>query len=80
MEAAYLLAKKIEQGVIRDGDKVRDIYALHHWSGLDTPGHVNAALEKLQEAGWVRVEEVETGGRPTQVLRVHPDLREKVND
>jgi hypothetical protein len=80
MEGAYLLAKKIEQGVITDGDKVRDIYALHHWSGLDTPGQVNAALEKLQEAGWVRVEEVETGGRPTQVLRVHPDLRAKAND
>jgi hypothetical protein len=50
MEGAYLLAKKIEQGAIRDSDKVRDIYASHHWSGLDTPGQVNAALEKLQES------------------------------
>jgi hypothetical protein len=79
MEAGYLMAKKREQGAIKDGDKVRDIYASHHWAGLETPGQVNAALEHLKEAGWVRVEKIATGGHPTQVLRVHPDLRGKPN-
>ena len=71
MEGAYLLARKIEQGAIRDGDSVRAIYN-HHWSGLDTPGQVNSALETLREAGWVRVDDLETGGGRSQIVRIHP--------
>ena len=74
VEAAHSLAAKIAQGVVTDGQSVRDVYN-HHWSGLATSSQVSGALETLIASGWVRVEAVNTGGRPTELLRLHPDLR-----
>ena len=74
VEAAHSLAAKIAQGVVTDGQSVRDVYA-HHWSGLATSSKVNEALEALEALGWVRIETVSTGGRPTERLRLHPELR-----
>ena len=74
VEVAHNLADKIKQGAVVDGQSTRDIYQ-HHWSGLGTAGHVAAALEVLIESGWVRVEVVDTPGRPAERLRIHPDLR-----
>ena len=73
-ESAHSLAAKIAQGVVTDGQSVRDVYN-HHWSGLATSSQVSGALETLTASGWVRVEAVNTGGRPTELLRLHPDLR-----
>ena len=74
VEAAHSLAAKIAQGVVTDGQSVRDVYS-HHWSGLATSSQVSGALETLIAIGWVRVEMVNTGGRPTELLRLHPELR-----
>ncbi len=74
VEAAHSLAAKITKGVVTDGQSVRDVYN-HHWSGLATSSQVSGALETLNASGWVRVEAVNTGGRPTELLRLHPDLR-----
>lgn len=72
--SAHTLAEKIEQQELVDGDKLRDIYA-HRWPGLSTAEEVNAALEILEAAHWVRIEELSTGGRPSRILRLHPELR-----
>jgi hypothetical protein len=74
LEAAHLLAAKIEQGEVSDGMTLRDLYR-HHWTGLTTPSQVSSALSALSAAEWVRVESLETGGRPTEILRLHPELR-----
>jgi hypothetical protein len=74
VDSAQALAEKIKAGQVADGLPVREIYR-HHWSGLTSAASVSKALEVLSDAGWVRVESVDTGGRPTDVLRLHPELR-----
>ncbi len=73
LHAARALARRIERGELRDGVEVRWIYR-HGWTGLSTREDVDAALAVLHDAGWVRLEERKTGGRPSDVLRLHPDL------
>jgi hypothetical protein len=75
--AAQALAAKMEAGAIEDGAAVRDIYR-RQWSGLTTADQVAAGLAVLEAAHWVRVEEggaSERGGRPSERVRLHPDLR-----
>ena len=57
--------------------KVRDIYH-KQWAGLDK-SLTTEALNVLEEYGWLRVEEErqESGGRPSSIVQLHPDLRAK---
>jgi hypothetical protein len=71
---AHALAQKIAEGAVRDGQPVRDLYR-PQWAGLRTPEDVVAALGVLAVASWARVETVETRGRPSERVRLHPDLR-----
>jgi len=73
LQAAHALARKITAGDVRDGDKVRSIYQ-HHWRLLNSLTQVESALAVLEEYGWGRSETLQTGGRPTDVIRLHPDL------
>jgi putative DNA primase/helicase len=73
--AARALAAKIETGAVDDGAAVRDVYR-HQWTGLTTPDAVAAGLAILADLGWVRIEPSSTGGRPGQIIRIHPDLRQ----
>ena len=77
-EAAYnpseRLCDAIENGTITDGMTLRYIYN-RHWRGLDTLDRLKAALVPLAAANWTRIETRETGGRPSEVLRLHPRLR-----
>lgn len=76
-KAAQLLAAHIEDGDIVDAKlTVRDLYR-RGWEGLDDRQTVLSGLEVLSEHRWVRLEERVTGGRPTQVVRLHPELRGK---
>jgi hypothetical protein len=76
IKAAQLLARHIEDGDIEDGKlTVRDLYR-RGWEGLDDRETVVSGLEVLAENNWVRIEEKVTGGRPTQVVRLHPTLRQ----
>ena len=72
--AAERLAKKIEAGEVKDGQTIRDIYR-NGWQGLNTVERVQFAIDELAKLNWVRIETKETGGRPSEVLRLHPDLR-----
>ena len=71
--AARSLAAKIEAGALIDGETVRDIYR-RGWSGLKSDEVVIDGLTVLESLGWIRFEPVTTGGRSTQVIRLHPEL------
>ena len=73
--AAHALAAKIQDGSVKDGQSVRDIYK-RGWKGLGQ-NEVDLALEVLSKSNWVKVESSANpkGGRPSNVIRLHPDLR-----
>jgi putative DNA primase/helicase len=73
VHAAHVLAEHIKAGDIEGGGAVRDIYR-HQWSGLATVDVVRAGLDELAQANWVRVEIQQPGGRPTEVVVLHPDF------
>lgn len=74
--AARLLAGHIEHGDIGESFSTREVYALHHWAGLDTPERVRAALDVLADAGWVRCIEQKAGfGRPSETWQVNPKVK-----
>src|SRR5215211_5737714 len=75
MVGARALLERIRKGDVKDGSSARDIYRGRHWSKLSSPEEVNAAAAVLEEYGWLRVEKVETGGRPTTRIRLHRTLR-----
>lgn len=74
LDGAHTLAAKVKDGTIADGTSIRDLYR-HQWAGLRTPAAVRAAVDLLVQAGWVRTRIEETGGRSSEVLDLHPDLR-----
>jgi hypothetical protein len=76
MEGARALLQRIRKGDVKDGSSARDIYRGRHWSKLSTPEEVTTAADVLEDYGWLRAEKVETGGRPTTRIRLHPTLRE----
>jgi hypothetical protein len=75
--AAKTLLDRIHAGDVEHGMKVRDIYN-RQWAGLATREEVAAAMEILEEHGWLRRATVKPkgGGRPSEVVHVHPELRE----
>ena len=74
IKAAQELKAKLEDGAVKDGGTIRDIYNAG-WAGLTDRATVLSGLEVLAECNWVRIEEQVTGGRPSQTVRIHPDLR-----
>ncbi|WP_051304066.1 YfjI family protein [Calidithermus chliarophilus] len=74
--AAHRLAEDIEAGAVADGQTVREVQrSSRYWSDGERLGEALALLERL---GWLRVVEVEPGplgGRPSEVVRLHPELR-----
>ncbi len=75
--SAKALLDRIDDGDVSHGDKVREIYR-NQWSHLTTPEEVATAIETLEGHGWARRASVKPkgGGRPSETLHVHPDLRE----
>jgi hypothetical protein len=76
MEGARALLERIRKADVKDGSSARDIYRGRHWSKLSSPEEVTTAADVLEDYGWLRAEKVETGGRPTTRIRLHPTLRE----
>ncbi len=74
IKAAQELKAKIEDGAVKDGSTIRDIYNTG-WAGLTDRATVLSGLEVLAECNWVRIDEQVTGGRPSQTVRLHPELR-----
>ena len=75
VRAALALAGKIEEGALQHGTAVRDIYR-RGWEGLKAQQEVMQGFEVLAEYHWARTEEKSTGGRPSLIVHLHPELRE----
>ena len=73
MEAAQALTQKIKKGQVRDGMTVRNLKE-KNWSKLSTAENVNAALKIVQDHGWLIIETVQTGGAPSNLIRLHPEF------
>ena len=76
LSGAQVLAEKIKAGSVTDGVSVRDVYR-HHWGGLRTANDVTLAIAQLEECGWARLITSDTGGRPTEVIQLRPEIMEE---
>lgn len=72
--AAMELAKKIQARKVADGFTVREIYNRKQWYLLDKKEAVQEACDELIDAGWLRMESVSTGGRPTTMFYINPKI------
>ena len=71
---ASMLADRIVKGDVIEGMKVRELER-KQWSGLRTAAQVGTALRGLEEAGWLRLEDVSEGSRPSLAVRLNPNLK-----
>lgn len=70
---ANYLAAKIERGDVTDRMRLRDVKR-KKWSGLTSGADVEAAVDELTSRHWLRIDGVETGGKPARIVRLHPDF------
>jgi len=66
------LARRIQSGTVVDGFKPKNIYR-NHWKHLDKDS-TQRAIEGLEALGWLLVDEVQTGGRPTTRCFINPKV------
>jgi putative DNA primase/helicase len=74
--AAISLARRLTKGWKRDSGTftIRDVYS-NDWSGLGTPDEARAAVQVLEDAGWVRPEKPKSDtGRPSEVYAINPKI------
>ena len=74
LQSAHALAQKIKEGKVTHNMSVRSIYR-HGWSLLATAEEVDMGLVVLEECNWVRIGQIRTAGRPSDIVRLHPTLR-----
>lgn len=67
------LANKIEQGLIADQEKVRNILR-RNWAGLKKSEDLEQALKTLHKTNWLRVERIKTKGGISETVRINPFL------
>jgi putative DNA primase/helicase len=73
LKAAHVLAKKITQKQVQDGDSLRSIYR-RQWTLLRSLSELEPALCILEDAGWIKIENVKSGLKLTEVIRINPCL------
>lgn len=73
---AKRLTELIKSGELRDGTTVRALER-RNLQGLDNKKKVAEALSELGDYGWLRVVKKTTGGRPTQIIEINPNLAEE---
>jgi hypothetical protein len=76
-DAAKELLGHIRAGDVKDGATIREIWR-HHWSLLTNADEVKVGLNLLQQYGWLIVEKLSSGGRPTELIKLHPKLKKIV--
>jgi phage/plasmid primase-like uncharacterized protein len=79
LRAAQALAHHLRKGKLEYQFTARDVRR-HQWRSLTTDKEVQAALDCLEDKGWVRAEEVlpgTQGGRPTTTYLINPRLSER---
>jgi hypothetical protein len=70
-EAARAIWRRIKRGDLPSPFTTRDIRR-KEWAGLADKARIEAGLETLLEADWLRSESLETGGRRSTVYHVNP--------
>lgn len=73
--ATIALAERVKKGHVKDGMTVHDLKR-RHWGRLKDAEAVDAAVKALVDEGWLWVGDVDTGGRPSKIIRVNPKLAE----
>jgi hypothetical protein len=79
LRAAQALAHHVKNGKLENRFTARDVRR-HQWRSLTTDKAVQAALDWLEDEGWLRAEEVlpgTQGGRPTTTYTINPKLSER---
>lgn len=71
--SARALASKIKMGRLSNPFMARDAYR-NGWSDLSTAEETRRAIEILQEAFWIKEEEVQTEGRTRLQYRINPQI------
>lgn len=71
MEAAQEIIKHFRRGAVKDGCTQKDIYR-NGWARLTTAEETKAGIDILIEYDWLILEKVETGGRPSEIIRLNP--------
>jgi putative DNA primase/helicase len=71
MDSVHALARAIRLGTVSSGMSLRDIHR-RHWARLDTPELVAQASATLEGIGWLRVQSLSQGGRPSQIVEISP--------
>jgi len=74
LRAAQSVVDKVRQGKLADGFTARDVRR-NQWRSLTTDEAVQAALDWLEDEGWLQAKEAGTGtrgGRPTLAYRINP--------
>ena len=77
-QAMRILAAHVEGGRFRDGCTLKSIYD-KNLEFLGTKAELTKAIEQLERYGWVQRQKGKSGdkgGRPTELLRIHPELRD----
>jgi len=72
-ESAHALASKIQDGSLKDGFTLRDVYR-PKWSSLASKDAASAAVDVLIDIDWIHPEQCDTGGKPKTVFRVNPGV------
>ena len=77
LQAAADLLARIQAGEVEHGAKTREIWR-KGWRGMTTSEELQEIVDILEDHGWVRRVTVrpEGGGRPSERLHLHPELRE----
>ena len=76
LQAAADLLARIQAGDVGHGTKTREIWR-KGWRGMTTTEELREIVGILEDHGWVRRVTVkpEGGGRPSERLHLHPELR-----
>lgn len=68
---ASLILQRIRSGKLHGPFTVRDLHN-RGWAGLSDRNAVQRACERLESHNFIRIEEVQTGGRPSAVATINP--------
>jgi len=76
LQAAHLILQKMEQGKVKDGMSVRDIYR-NQWTGLQSKEQVFQGLLLLTDHGYLRLTSIKGDeGRPSSdVISINPKFK-----
>ncbi len=76
VNAATVLLRHVEYGDLEDNFSSRDV-SRKCWTGLTSQEQVQAALDELLDAGYLRrhADKKIEGGRPTYRYKIHPNYR-----